>query len=801
MKTSLKWLSNYVDFTAGCKELAERLTLAGLEVEGIDQIGAIPQGVVVARILSRDPHPDADRLSVCRVEYGAAEPVQIVCGAPNCDAGNVVPLATVGTDFGNGFVIKKAKLRGVASSGMLCSRDELGMGGDHSGLFELPENAPVGTPLGDFLDDADWVVDWEVTPNRPDWLSHIGIAREIAAVYDRVDSFKLPETPLNPVGDSHINDLAAVHVEAVDLCPRYTARVIRNVKIGPSPQWMQSALQAVGLRPINNVVDITNYVLMECGQPLHAFDYDLLAGHQIIVRRAADKEILKTLDGAEHKLSRDHLVIADADKGVALAGIMGGGNSEISEQTTTVLLESAAFNASNIRATAKKLGIHSDSSHRFERGVSLEMVEFASRRAACLICQYAGGQLADGVIDAYPKPYNPHEVSARFARINQLLGIQIAPDTVCDYLGRLGLDVVERTSDSVTVKIPSFRLDLDREADLIEEVVRIHGLDNIPAAPAAALVGGSMAEDAFYPIEKARGELLGFGLDESVTYTLMNQEAALLGTNLTARDLVCLSNPISAENAILRPSLLPCLVQVLAHNIAHHNHDLRCFEIGRIFNAGGKLPEERLQAGLVLTGQRHPERFGDERLLAYDFYDLKGLLTSWLTARRLSEISCRPAEHPGFAAGQCAEILVGKTLLGVFGKLADCLVGHIRLRHGAFAALIELDMLNSLAGRERVYQALPQFPATSRDISLVAPSDLANAAIVQAIDKMNIKLLESIQLTDIFEDAKVLGPGKRGMTYSLTYRDPNKTLQDKEVNKAHDRVRQNLAKQLPVEFR
>jgi phenylalanyl-tRNA synthetase beta chain len=801
MKTSMKWLSHYVDLPGDCREVAERLTLAGLEVEGIEQVGAMPDGVMVGKILSRNPHPDAERLSVCEVDAGTGETLQIVCGAPNCDAGNKVPVATVGTVMGENFKIKKAKLRGVASFGMLCSRDELGLGGEHTGLFELPADAPVGTPLGDYL-ESDAVIDWEVTPNRPDWLSHLGIAREMAAVCDCRDSFKFPEVTLTPVAGTDVADLASVEVQAPELCPRYTARVIRNVKIGSSPEWLQQALEAVGLRSINNVVDITNFVLMECGQPLHAFDYDLVAGHKIVVRRAAAGETLKTLDGAEHKLSAENLVIADAEKGVALAGIMGGGNSEISETTTTVLLESAAFDASNIRASSKQLGVRSDSSHRFERGVGLDMVDFAGRRAAALLCELAGGELVDGVIDVYPQPYVAHTVTARFARINQLIGVEIAPEMVADFFERLGLTVVQRDADAITVSIPSFRLDLEREADLIEEVVRLYGLDNIPAAPATAKLGGSMKDDAFYPVEKARAELLGLGLDESITYTLMSQSVALNGTGLAENELFELSNPISAENAILRPSLIPGLVQVLAHNVAHHNHDLRLFEIGRVFNAGEKgLPEERLQAGLLLCGRPHPERFGAERGQLYDFYDMKGLLTSWLDARGLSGAVCRVASHPGFVAGQCAEIVVGKRVVAVFGKLAPALVKGMRLKSDAFVALVELDSLLSLASGAGTYEALPQFPATSRDISLVAPLEVTNEQILATIRQMNPKFLESIELTDIFEDAKVLGPGKRGLTYSLTYRHTAKTLKDEEANNSHARVRKRLAQQLPVEYR
>ena len=485
MKTSINWLKNYVDVVCSPKELADRLTLAGLEVESVTGTGTMPDGVVIAEILSRQPHPNADRLSLCNVSVGTGEPLRIVCGAPNCDPGAKVPLATIGTVLGEGFEIKKSKIRGEVSFGMMCSQVELGLGEDKSGLMILPANAPVGAKLKDFL-GSDTVIDWGVTPNRPDWLSHIGIAREMAAVFDSRKTFRLPDVKLTETAAAAVTDVTSVEVRDPDLCPRYIARVIRNVKIGPSPEWMQKALSAVGFRPINNVVDITNYVLMECGQPLHAFDYERLGGHRIVVRRAAKGETMVTLDCKEHKLPENSLVIADADKGVALAGIMGGQNSEILDATSTVLLESAVFLPRNIRATCKALGIGTDSSYRFERGVDFEMTEFASRRAAALICELAGGELLQGKIDACVKPFQSGKVRCRFARANQLLGVDLSPETVVNYFRRLGLDILAHDAVTVEVGVPSFRLDLEREADLIEEVARIHGLDNLPPVPAVA---------------------------------------------------------------------------------------------------------------------------------------------------------------------------------------------------------------------------------------------------------------------------------------------------------------------------
>ncbi|MEI8080187.1 MAG: phenylalanine--tRNA ligase subunit beta, partial [bacterium] len=491
---------------------------------------------------------------------------------PNCDAGQRVPLATIGTAFPE-FKIKKAKLRGVESNGMLCSARELGLSDNHDGLLILAADAPLGQPLTELI-ACDTVIDWEVTPNRPDWLSHLGIAREIAALTGGQQLLRPPAAVLTVTPGTRATDVAGVEVREPVLCPRYTARVIRNVKIGPSPDWLCRALEAVGLRPINNVVDITNFVMLEYGQPLHAFDHALLAGGRIIVRRAAPGETFTTLDGRQHQLTAGHLLIADAAKGVALAGIMGGENSGIRDTTTTVLLESAQFLPANIRATARQLGLATDSSHRFERGVSRQMVEDASTRASALICELAGGELLDGFIDmAAPVP-PLKRLPLRFARINALLGLDLDADTMLGCLTRLGFTLVSRDATGAVVEVPEFRLDLVGEADLAEEVVRMHGLDRVPEAAAVARLGGRLADDAFVPLEAARAQLLALGLNETITYSMFPPKTATTGTGVAENELVVLSNPISADTAVMRPSLLPGILQSVANNLARNSTDL-----------------------------------------------------------------------------------------------------------------------------------------------------------------------------------------------------------------------------------
>ena len=800
MKTSINWLKNYIDIPCPAKELAERLTLAGLEVEGVETIGDIPESIVVGEVLTREKHPDADRLSVCTVNDGSDDaPLQIVCGAPNCDVGNKIPVARIGTDFGGGFKIKKTKLRGVKSFGMMCSARELGLSEDHEGLLELPVDSEIGTPVNTLF-DSDTVIDWEVTPNRPDWLSHIGIAREIAAISGSADDLRLPSVKFEQLTDK-AEDAVTVEVLDSSLCPRYTARVIRNVEIKPSPEWMQHALTAVGIRPINNVVDITNYVLMECGQPLHAFDYERVRGQKIVVRRAQDSEKIVTLDDQEHELTTDNLLICDGEGGVALAGIMGGANSEINDKTTTVLLESAAFNASNIRATAKSLGISSESSHRFERGVGLDMVEFASRRAAALMCELAGGELLAGVVDVYPAPYEAHRVSCRPQRASALLGVPMTADDLAGYFTRLGLEVCDQSEENVTVAVPSFRLDLEREADLIEEALRLYGLANIPCPPAAAIMPDSFRNDAYAPVQTLREQLQGLGLTETMNYSFMSEAEATNGTGFAADELVKLSNPISAESAAMRPSLLPGMIRVVAHNVAHGIADLAFFEIGRVISAKADDPEERWQACIVLSGRRHPERFATELKEKFNFYDLKGVIESLLEYRGVQGMVCEKFEHPAFKPGVCAQLIAGDTTLAVLGEVVDELTENIRLEHPVFAALMNLDELQSVPTTEKKARPIPQFPSTARDISLLAPVSLEHGEIVAQITAMDEPLIESVQLFDVYEDEKALGPDRRSLAYSVVYRHPERTLTDKEVNPVQDRIRKRLADKLPVELR
>ena len=636
MKVTFNWLKEYVDFDWSPADLAERLTMLGLEVEGVEKVGGEFDGIVVAEVITREKHPNADKLSVCRVHDGTGER-QIVCGADNFKPGDKVPLILPGKTLpakpGEApFTIKVGKIRGVESHGMMCSPKELGLAEDAQGLMILRPDARVGQPFAEYLGGAqsDVVYDLEITPNRPDLNSVIGIAREIAALTG--NELKWPEVKLSET-EPGAETWVRVRVEDGELCPRYNARVIRGVKIGPSPAWLAGALEKLGVRSINNVVDVTNYVMFEVGQPLHAFDYRLLskspgaACPTIVVRRAGAGERFMTLDGQERILAEGMLLIADETKAVALAGIMGGQNSEIQPDTTDVLIESACFKPQNIRATSKRLDLRTESSYRFERGSDIGICDWASRRAAQLILQTAGGSLAAGAVDACAAPIRPRQVTLRHAKVSELLGVELPPEAIENYLSRLELKIVGRKprpvgapagpSEPVTFAIPTFRVDLKREVDLIEEVARLYGVDRIPATPPRGAIGANAYDAVHDELAEARRILTGLGLFEAQGQTLISASAAAL---VAAGSAVSLGKPLSSDMDTLRPSLLPGLLDALQHNISYKTYDVALFELGRVFqtqpaSGPGAAPEIRemrrfglldhLQNRFVRCGFRH----------------------------------------------------------------------------------------------------------------------------------------------------------------------------------------------------
>jgi len=804
MKVTFNWLKQYVDFNWSPEELTERLTMLGLEVEGVQKISGAFDGIVVTQVVARDKHPNADKLSVCRVNDGTGER-QIVCGAQNFKAGDKVPLILPGASLPpkpgekEPFTIKVGKIRGVESHGMLCSPQELGLPDQVDGLLILREDAKVGQPFGEYLgrSGSDVVYDLEVTPNRPDLNSVIGIAREIAAVTG--NELKIPTIQFLNTESEPIGGLLRVQNDEPELCPRYTARIVRKVKVGPSPDWLRSTLEKVGIRSINNVVDITNYVMLESGQPLHAFDYHLLKGigtnpPKIVIRRASDGEKFTTLDGKERALTNQMLLIADETKPVALAGIMGGKNSEINANTTDVLIESAYFKPQNIRATSKKLELRTDSSYRFERGGDVGICDWASRRAAQLICDLAGGQVLGHAIDSFPQQTPAKPITLHFAKTKDLLGIGISHSDQVSFLTKLGLTVTEQTPGICTFKIPTWRVDLKREVDLIEEVGRLYGIEKIPATSPRGALGANAFDSVYDQISEARRILTGLGLNEAQGQTLISKSEARSAKD---EEIVALVNPLSSDMDILRPSLLPGLIHSLRHNVSRKNYDLALFEIGRVFNLQNGATKEERRIAIALTGQRAvPFWSGGERDAKFDAYDLKGLLEEFLEQFGLRGIVfARRDESTPLFLESAAISLGGKLPLGELGQLLPTLAKKYDLRDPVFIAELNLDLLLSKRNLAKSFKSLPQFPSIRRDVAMLVPEATTHESVLQTVKQAKPANLENVELFDVFR-GKNIPEGQKSLAYAFTYRSPEKTLTDAEVNSAHAKVVEALKTQL-----
>jgi phenylalanyl-tRNA synthetase beta chain len=853
MKVTLNWLKQYVAFDWSPEELSERLTMIGIEVEGVVKLGGELDGVVVAQVITKDKHPNADKLTVCLVNDGK-EGRQIVCGAQNFKAGDKVPLVLPGSTLPAKpgeppFTIKVGKIRGVESHGMMCSPQELGLPDQVEGLLILREDAQVGQPFSEYLGrtGSDVVYDLEITPNRPDLNSVIGIAREISAVTGN---------PLSPVGTRstasvtspegngprwnaslpssvRVGDLVAVRIDDADLCPRYTARVVKGVKIAPSPDWLKSTLEKVGIRSINNVVDVTNYVMLETGQPLHAFDYHLLAKAggaacpAIVIRRAAEGEKFVTLDGQERTLNGQMLLIADETKAVALAGVMGGQNSEINLNTADVLIESACFKPQSIRATSKKLELRTESSYRYERGADIGICDWASQRAAQLILETAGGTLAQGVVDAYPTPFVPKEIALRHTQTDAVLGIAVPTEQQIEYLQRLGLEITTAAgigpatgvgmTPTTVFRVPSFRVDLKREIDLIEEVARLYGVDKIPAtAPRGAI--GTNAYDAVHDqLADARRILTGLGLFEAQGQTLISDTAAKL---MAGDALVPLSNPLSSDMNVLRPSLLPGLLAALRHNLNRMSYDVALFEVGRVFTVAQASPpasspgvppggasnspsttREERRVAIALTGQRASLFWsGTDREAKFDIYDLKGLLEEFLEQFGLRGLTYTRRPDNTALLLESATVNLGRFQLGEFGQLLAPLARQYDLRDAVLLAELNLDMLLARRNTAKSFRPLPAFPAIRRDVAMLVPEATTHEAVLQVVKQAKPANLETTELFDVFR-GKNVPPGQKSMAYAFTYRHAERTLTDAEVNAAHEKLVAQLKQRLQAVVR
>ena len=777
MKVSLNWLSELVELPASVPQLCELLTLAGVEVEGLHTRGVAIEKVVVAQVLESVQHPNADRLSVCKIDDGSGTPRQIVCGAKNYKVGDKVPVALPGAVLPGDFKIKVGKLRGVESEGMLCSAKELGLAEDADGLLILDAAAQPGLAMSELF-PSETILDLEVTPNRPDLLSHAGIAREIAALTGKPLKAVQVQAPSAVPSDIAIGDL--------ELCPFYTVRKIAAVKVGPSPAWLREKLEAVGLRPINNVVDITNLVMLEMGQPLHAFDAAKVEG-SIQVRTAAEGEEFLALDGRTYRLNPQQLVIADQRRAIAIAGVMGGEETGVTESTTDIILESAYFQPSSIRRTARVLSLASDSSYRFERGVDPEGVLRASQRATDLILQLAStpDSAAQAITAAGAMPEFSCTVSLRPNRCSEILGTDVPGARADAILTGLGL---EKTADGWL--IPSYRQDLRREIDLIEEVTRVFGIENIPGREVGRFTASSLSDQAHDREMKLRHALIGMGFYEARTLTLVGENAAA-----NRVDALRVRNPLIEDQVVLRPNLVGGLLGVVANNARVGVKSVRLFEIGRVFRAG--KVEESTHLGMVMTGSfaggEAGWRSGEER--SADFYDLKGVLASL----GLGELSFVSIQDPSLALA--VEIQSGGKRIGSLGQVWPAKARELDITAPILVAEIDLSAVGS-SQRGR-YREIIKFPGVTRDIALMVPLNITHGQVAAILAPGNEPLLENATIFDVFTDPAgvKIAEDRKSLAYSLTYRAKDRTLTSEEVNAAHARLKERLRLELGAQFR
>ncbi|WP_422445425.1 phenylalanine--tRNA ligase subunit beta [Thermoanaerobacterium sp. DL9XJH110] len=788
MLVPISWLKEYVDVNIGIEELTAKLTMSGSNVEGVEILGRDIDKVVIGEIKKVEKHPNADKLLVTQVSTGT-QVLQIVTGATNIKENDKVPVALPGSTIHGGQKIHSAKFRGVESEGMLCSARELGLD-DHGlpedmrdGILILPENAPVGADIKDYLSLEDTVIDFEITPNRPDCLSIIGMAREAAATLK--SDLHLPRISITEEAEERIDEMAGITIEAEDLCSRYVARMAKDVKIGPSPLWMQRRLQACGVRPINNIVDITNYVMMELGQPLHAFDYEKLDGRSLIVRRGKSHEKIITLDGVERAVSEEMLVIADKSKPVAIAGVMGGADAEISHSTKWILLESANFSGPSIRKTSRKLGLRSEASMRFEKGIDPNLCHIAADRACQLIEELGVGKVLKGSIDVYPRKVNSRRIPLRPEKVNQVLGTRLSTDEMVDILNRLELRV-EETPAGIFVNIPTFRTDISKEADLIEEIARIYGYDRLPSTlpRGDATQGGLNTRQKI--MEDIKQVLMGCGFSEIYTYSFVSPkvfDSINAPKDSPLRRAIALLNPLGEDQSIMRTTMIPNILDVIKYNLNQKVEEIRLFEAGTVYLPEElplkELPYEKKRLTLGICGK------------SMDYYDLKRVIETIFCKLRIQKYLFMPEKHFAFHPGRCAKIMLETGELGIVGEIHPDVLENYDIKKRTYVAEIDLDLLLENACTTIRFKPLPKFPASDRDLAIVVEDRVLAGDIIEAIKEAGGELLEKVELFDVYKGGQI-PRGFKSMAFSLTYRAAERTLTDTEVNDVHARIKAHL---------
>lgn len=810
MQVSIKWLKDYIDFTETPEQLADKLTMAGIPVENVVDPGEGLEKVVTGRIEKLEPHQNSDHLQICTMNVGLAENIIIVTGAQNVAKGQVVPVAMVGAHLPNGMKISKGKLRGVASSGMLCSAQELKLDLEKlpeeqkTGIFILPSDTPVGIPAKDVLGLNDVVLEFELTANRADCFSVFGLVREIAAITGNKPHF--PEIKVNEDDNTKLNDIFSVEIADPDLCSRFSTRMLKNVKIGPSPEWMQQRLEGAGIRSINNVVDVTNFVMIELGHPMHAYDYDKITGKKLIARRAIEGEELHTLDDTSRKAKGEMLVIADSEKAAGLAGIMGGFETEITDTTTTVVLESADFYGPCIRRTARACGLSSEASGRFERGVDSETTIKALDRAAQLLQEMGACTVCEGIVDVYPNPKQANYVTFTPEQINNHLGTNIAKDVMLNIITSVGFDVTKDENDEITVKVPSWRNDVTCMADISEEIARLHGFDKIKSTlpNGVSMQGTQSAKQTF--IDKVKASLSSQGLYETISFALTNEETfnkLNIPQDSPLRKAVPIMNPLSDEYPLVRTTLLSSIFDNLARNLARKNDDVALFEVGSVFFPKAlpvtELPDEVVKIAGAITGRRNAQGWNQTNDMV-DFYDAKGIIEELLANLRVTRYTVEAGTHYAMHPGKTALFKKGRDVIATVGEVHPAVLSAYGITKPVYIFELDATTVMKYMAKDLKYKALPKYPATSRDLAMLVDVDVNAADIEKAMTKAAGQNLTQITLFDVYT-GKQVEEGKKSLAFSLTFQSNDKTLTDAEIDPAIEKIVAKLQKDFNANLR
>ena len=810
MQVSIKWLHDYIDFNESAEELADKLTMAGIPVENVIRADEGLDKVVTGRIESIVPHPDSDHMVITQMNVGLTENVQIVTGAQNVREGQIVPVAMIGANLPTGMKISKGKLRGVASNGMLCSAQELKLDltklpeEQKTGIYILPEDTAIGIPAKEVLGLDDVVLEFELTANRGDCFSVWGLVREVAVLTGNTP--KWPEIKVDENEPENTSDMVSVKIEAPELCYRFSSRVLKNVKIGPSPEWMQQRLEGAGIRAINNVVDVTNFVMVELGQPMHAYDYDQVAGHTLIARKAVAGENLHTLDDSSRLAKGEELVIADSEKPAGLAGVMGGLESEVTENTTTVILEAAAFNGPSIRRTSRSCGLHSEASGRFERGVDVTETQRALNRAAQLLQEMGACTVTKGIVDVYPEPKQPVSVYFTAEQINNRLGTDIPAEKMVEILESLCFGVTAE-GEGYRVSVPSWRNDVTFMEDLSEEIARIYGFDNIHAGkPQGCMVQGRQSERQEF-IDMSRLCLSYMGMSEELSFSFTSPDM-LDKMNLPAdhelRKAIPIMNPLTDEYPLVRTSLIASVLENAVRNISRKNEDLKLFDIAPVFYPKQlpltELPTEAVKIAGLMCGRRYPLGWNNDNNAQIDFYDAKGIVEEYLDKITVNRYTVEAGEHYAMHPGKTALFKKGKEVIAAVGELHPKIAENMGITKKCYIFDMDVDVLMKYMSKKITIEQLPKFPGITRDLAMLVDANVTEAEIERVISKNAGNLFKGVTLFDVYT-GKQVEEGKKSIAFTMQFQSNERTLTDKEVDEAFQNILAAVQKEFNAELR